>query len=307
MESRSWVAPPTMLYRRHHRRGRNFISGNGDDGVDISGVGTTGNIVRGNFIGTNAAGTVAIANVDDGVSISDGASGNIIGEQSPARETSSPVTQTAGYRFAVRAPTAISSRGITSAPTRPAPLRSATSLASAPLRALPTTTLAERRPPRATLSPATPGTASPSVAEAATRSGKLYRHRQVRRHRPGQRRPRGHRLGRCDRHTDRWHNPGHRQRDFREYVLGRSPHQRGYDRQSDPGNRIGVAASSNAALGNANFGMLVTEPGNLVGGSEPAQAISSPTTVVSASGSFREPGIPSAAIASSATGTLASS
>ncbi len=58
---------------------RNMISGNGDDGVDISGTGTTGNIIRGNFIGTNAAGTGAIPNTDDGVSISDGASGNFVG------------------------------------------------------------------------------------------------------------------------------------------------------------------------------------------------------------------------------------
>ena len=46
--------------------------------VDISGAGTTGNVVAGNDIGINAQGT-AIANDDGGVSINSGAAGNTIG------------------------------------------------------------------------------------------------------------------------------------------------------------------------------------------------------------------------------------
>ena len=38
--------------------GRNVISGNANDGVIISGSGTTGNVVEGNYIGTDATGTV---------------------------------------------------------------------------------------------------------------------------------------------------------------------------------------------------------------------------------------------------------
>ena len=57
----------------------NVLSGNADDGISISGVGSTGNIVRGNLIGTNAAGTAALGNLDDGLTIGGGASGNIIG------------------------------------------------------------------------------------------------------------------------------------------------------------------------------------------------------------------------------------
>jgi len=47
----------------------NVISGNGSDGVEISGSGATGNVVQGNFIGTNAAGTAAVGNDGDGVSL----------------------------------------------------------------------------------------------------------------------------------------------------------------------------------------------------------------------------------------------
>ncbi len=57
---------------------RNVISGNPDAGVGISDVGTTGNEVKGNYIGTDAGGTTAIANWD-GVSIWGGAGRNTIG------------------------------------------------------------------------------------------------------------------------------------------------------------------------------------------------------------------------------------
>ena len=56
----------------------NVISGNAGDGVDISGAGTSGNILVGDFIGTNAGGTAAIANAD-GVDIEGTAGSNTIG------------------------------------------------------------------------------------------------------------------------------------------------------------------------------------------------------------------------------------
>jgi hypothetical protein len=56
----------------------NTISGNTADGVDITG-GTTGNLVQGNFIGTDATGTTQLPNKGDGVLIHNGASGNTIG------------------------------------------------------------------------------------------------------------------------------------------------------------------------------------------------------------------------------------
>jgi hypothetical protein len=56
----------------------NVISGNGNDGVAIADAGTTGNLVQGNRIGTNAAGTAAVPNLR-GIEISNGATGNTVG------------------------------------------------------------------------------------------------------------------------------------------------------------------------------------------------------------------------------------
>ena len=56
----------------------NLISGNTGDGVEITGSGTTGNLVAGNFIGTDWTGTVAIGN-GTGVEVDSSATGNTIG------------------------------------------------------------------------------------------------------------------------------------------------------------------------------------------------------------------------------------
>jgi hypothetical protein len=58
----------------------NLISGNkGDAGVKIMGSGTTGNVVLGNYIGTDISGTVPLANIEHGVVVYDMASNNIVG------------------------------------------------------------------------------------------------------------------------------------------------------------------------------------------------------------------------------------
>ena len=58
---------------------RNIISGNNSDGVLLAQSNTTGNIVAGNYIGLNAAGSAAIPNNGSGVEINYGASVNTIG------------------------------------------------------------------------------------------------------------------------------------------------------------------------------------------------------------------------------------
>ena len=57
---------------------RNLISGNGNDGILIADAGTTGNLVQGNRIGTNAAGAAAVPNLR-GVEITGSATGNTVG------------------------------------------------------------------------------------------------------------------------------------------------------------------------------------------------------------------------------------
>jgi VCBS repeat-containing protein len=65
---------------------RNVISGNGQVGLRFSGSATTGNIVQGNYIGLNAAGSAAIANgwrnqsgLMEGIQITGSANGQTIG------------------------------------------------------------------------------------------------------------------------------------------------------------------------------------------------------------------------------------
>jgi hypothetical protein len=57
----------------------NLISGNTGSGVYVAGYTTTLNLMQGNRIGTNAAGTAALPNSDSGVTIESGAYGNVVG------------------------------------------------------------------------------------------------------------------------------------------------------------------------------------------------------------------------------------
>jgi parallel beta-helix repeat protein len=57
---------------------RNVISGNRLAGVAVESVGTTGNVIRGNWIGTNATGTAAIPNLEAGVGLINGSSGTSV-------------------------------------------------------------------------------------------------------------------------------------------------------------------------------------------------------------------------------------
>lgn len=58
---------------------RNVISGNGRDGVTITGSGATDNLVNGNYIGVAADGATDLGNTKNGIEISDEASLNLIG------------------------------------------------------------------------------------------------------------------------------------------------------------------------------------------------------------------------------------
>jgi hypothetical protein len=58
---------------------RNVISGNAGDGFDITGKNTIGNVVEGNYVGTDATGRRALMNALDGVRIADSAGHNVVG------------------------------------------------------------------------------------------------------------------------------------------------------------------------------------------------------------------------------------
>ncbi len=58
---------------------RNLISGSGDDGVDLLGSASRGNVIQGNYIGTDVTGTQRLENVWNGIWIAQGASSNVIG------------------------------------------------------------------------------------------------------------------------------------------------------------------------------------------------------------------------------------
>ncbi|MBN2147501.1 MAG: right-handed parallel beta-helix repeat-containing protein [Anaerolineales bacterium] len=62
---------------------RNLISCNGWGGVEIHKTGTSGNVVSGNYIGIDAAGTMSRANTLDGVRIYGGATNNTVGGDTP--------------------------------------------------------------------------------------------------------------------------------------------------------------------------------------------------------------------------------
>jgi M6 family metalloprotease-like protein len=91
--------------------GRNVISGNGNTGVLIQEAGTTRNVVWGNFIGLNNAGTAAIPNGFGGVGIQLGATNNTIGGTTAGMGNIISGNQTAGLYLVGDATTANAVQG----------------------------------------------------------------------------------------------------------------------------------------------------------------------------------------------------
>src|SRR5205085_2544082 len=58
---------------------RNLISANTGDGVEIMGTSANGNLVQGNFIGTDRTGTLDLANSGDGIHLGGDTQNNYIG------------------------------------------------------------------------------------------------------------------------------------------------------------------------------------------------------------------------------------
>lgn len=83
----------------------NVISANNDSGVVISGATTTGNMVAGNVIGLDANAAGQLGNVEQGIALFDGASGNMIG--GTAIEAGNVIGGNAGAAVLVDGPTTI--------------------------------------------------------------------------------------------------------------------------------------------------------------------------------------------------------
>ena len=75
--STNWIGA-NPAYGPENTDQRNVISGNTNDGVELSAAGTTGNVVAGDYIGTDVTGTHAVPNYS-GVEIDSGATGNLVG------------------------------------------------------------------------------------------------------------------------------------------------------------------------------------------------------------------------------------
>ena len=98
---------------------RNVISGNQSVGVRISGSGAAGNIVQGNYIGTDSTGTAPLGNGFDGV-FTINAPNNIIGGTAAGAGNVISANGSVGVQLYGPDPRGMSSRGTRSAPTRPA-------------------------------------------------------------------------------------------------------------------------------------------------------------------------------------------
>jgi hypothetical protein len=76
------VQTPGNVIGGNTAAGRNVISGNGKNGIQLYTAAASGNQVRGNYIGTNAAGTAGVGNGKIGVSV--GSPNNTIGGPTPS-------------------------------------------------------------------------------------------------------------------------------------------------------------------------------------------------------------------------------
>ena len=72
-----WCAPANLI-GGNVPGARNVIAGNAGSGINLNTAGATGNVIQGNYIGVNAAGTSAISNRADGITLND-APANLIG------------------------------------------------------------------------------------------------------------------------------------------------------------------------------------------------------------------------------------
>ena len=74
----SFFTPPQLVIGGTQPGAGNVIAGNGSDGIDLANN-TSGNLIEGNFIGTNAGGSSTLGNAGVGIWITNDSSNNTIG------------------------------------------------------------------------------------------------------------------------------------------------------------------------------------------------------------------------------------
>jgi CSLREA domain-containing protein len=74
-----WVSSNNNVIGGTTPASRNVISGNDNEGINLQGGAPSGNLIQGNFIGTDRTGTIALPNSDDGIALRSGSSSTTIG------------------------------------------------------------------------------------------------------------------------------------------------------------------------------------------------------------------------------------
>lgn len=85
---------------------RNLISGNANTGVRVVGDGATGNLVRGNYIGVDRSGTLALGNGNQGLRI-DGAADSVVGGSLPGEGNVISANADVAVRLSGASPTSV--------------------------------------------------------------------------------------------------------------------------------------------------------------------------------------------------------
>src|SRR5439155_1529908 len=82
---------------------RNLISGNHGSGLYLIGSGATANVVQGNYVGTDVAGSLAIGNDGDGITLQSAAN-NAVGGTNPGAGNLLSGNAQSGLSFFIRFP-----------------------------------------------------------------------------------------------------------------------------------------------------------------------------------------------------------
>ena len=255
--------------RRDDGRGRNVISGNVQGGVLIDDS-ATGNLVAGNFIGTDVTGTKALGNAYTGVEIADSAWNNTIGGTTAGdRNVISGNAQAGVFIDGSATGNLVAGNFIGTDVTGTKALGNGTAgveiADSAWNNTIGGTTAGDRN---VISGNAKDGVFDPRQRHGQPGRGQLHRHRPHRYEGPGKRGLRRPDRRRRDEQYDRRDGSRRWQRDLGQRRLRRPHHGGRHDGQPGAGNTIGTDITGTVALGNTQGGVQVDDgaANNTIGG-----------------------------------------